>query len=226
RCTSVTVTHLEQQASDAPVSAAASAPRGLTTKIVAALLIVLILGSALTIVTMSALATQRPRAMPFGVTGSSSVVTTAQSGKVGAYQVSFVNTLYSNENDVMNAINQGKIYGASIPGTTSDTLLTVPSKSFFAAFIITSLFDGTAKQLKRPLTVQQVKPLPAGKDPVGDVVGLLLLPLVVGGLLGAILVFKMTGNASDPWRAACLTGHWVIVAVVSRVFGGRCVGGS
>src|SRR5262249_38680989 len=170
------------------------------------------------------LATQRPQAMPFGVTGSSPVVTTAQSEKVGTYQVSFVNRLYSNENDVMDAINQGKIYGAYIPGSTSDTLLTVPSKSFFAAFIITALVGGTAKQMGPPLTAQQVKPLPAGKDPVGDVVGLLLLPLVVGGLLAAILVFKMTGNATHPWRAAGLTGYSILAALVTVVVAGPMVG--
>ena len=46
----------------------------------------------------------------------------------------------------MNAINQGKIYGAYLPGTSSDTLLTVPSKSFFATFVITAVFQQTAKQ--------------------------------------------------------------------------------
>ena len=115
--------------------------------------LVAILGCVMLLVTMSALATQRPQLMPFGVTGSSPVVTAAQSAKIsGRYQMSFVNRLYANENDVMNAIDQGAIYGAYIPGKSSDTLLTVPSKSFFATFIITGVFAATAKELGRPLT--------------------------------------------------------------------------
>jgi hypothetical protein len=92
----------------------------------------------LTLVAMSADATQRPQNMPFAVTGSSPVVTAAQSAKLaGKYQMSFVNRLYANENEVMNATSQGEVYGAYLLGTTSDTLLTVPSKSFFATFVIT-----------------------------------------------------------------------------------------
>src|SRR5262245_9977149 len=153
-------------------------------KVVAGLLLVALLACVLTLVTMSALATQRPQNMPFGVTGASPVVTQAQSAKVGGlYQMSFVNRLYANENDVMNAINQGAIYGAYIPGASSDTLLTVPSKSFFATFLITGAFAATAQELGRPLAIREVKPLPKGRDPYGAVVSLLLLPLIVGGLL-------------------------------------------
>src|SRR5262245_63613352 len=116
-------------------------PTGGAGKIIAALLLVAILGCVMLLVTMSALATQRPQLMPFGVTGPSPVLTAAQSAKIdGRYQMSFVNRLYANESDVMHAIDQGKIYGAYLPGKSHDTLLTVPSKSFFATFIITGVF--------------------------------------------------------------------------------------
>ena len=166
-----------------------------------ALLVVLLLGSALTVVTMSALATQRPRAMPFGVTGSSSVVTAAQSEEFAGYRVSFVNRLYGNASDVRDAIDRGDIYGAYIPGTTSDTLLVVPSKSFFASFVITAVFESTAKDQGRSVAVQEVKPLPAGKDPFGAVVGLLLLPLIVGGLLAPATAPPKRSSSSSPTSA-------------------------
>ena len=133
------------------------------------------------------------------------MVTAAESQKISGHQVSFVNTLYANQSDAMNAINQGAIYGAYIVGTNSDTLLTVPAKSFDALTEIEPLFVQAAAQQHRVLHVQNVKPLPADKDPVGAVVGLLLLPTVIGGLLAAILIFKATGSRrSARGRRSCL----------------------
>ena len=97
-----------------------------------ALVAVLFLECALVVVWVSALQVQIPRNMPFGVTGSSPVVTAAESTKAMGYQVSFVNTTYPNEATATDAINEGKIYGAYLTGTSSDTLLTSQAKSFFA----------------------------------------------------------------------------------------------
>ena len=193
-------------------------------KVVAALLLVALLGCALTTVLMSALRAQVPRNMPFGVTGASPVVTAAESAKVSGYQASFVNTLYANESAAMNAINQGKIYGAYITGKTSDTLIAVPAKSFFAATEVVPLFAQTAAKLGRPLVVKQVKPLPAGKDPVGALVGLLLLPAIVGGLLAAVLVFKSTGAAAQHWRVAIMVGYSLLGALLTLVIAGPVFG--
>jgi len=193
-------------------------------KVVAALLLVALFGCALTTVLMSALRAQVPRNMPFGVTGASPVVTAAESAKVSGYQASFVNTLYANESAAMNAINQGKIYGAYITGKTSDTLIAVPAKSFFAATEVVPLFAQTAAKLGRPLVVKQVKPLPAGKDPVGALVGLLLLPAIVGGLLAAVLVFKSTGAAAQHWRVAIMLGYSLLGALLTLVIAGPVFG--
>ena len=109
-----------------------------------------------------------PQKMPFGVTGSSPVVTAAQSADmVPGHRVSFTNTVYPNETAATDAINQGTIYGAYITGKSSDTLLVSEAKSFLAYTKIAPLFALTAKQQNRPLKVQVVKPLPAGKDPTG-----------------------------------------------------------
>ena len=169
-----------------------------------ALAVVLFLACSVAVVWVSALQAQVPRNMPFGVTGTSPVVTAAESPKVSGYQISFVNTTYANEAAAMDAINQGKIYGAYITGTSSDTLLTVQAKSFFAYTEIAPLFAATAKKLGRPLHVSVVKPLPAGKDPVGAVAGTLLTATIVGGMVAAILVFTLTGLAVQRWRGR----HW------------------
>ena len=217
-------TETSQPASVSQTGAGGADRRRRAAKILVALLLVLLLGSVLLLVSMSALATQRPQNMPFGVTGSSPVVTAAQSAKFAGYQMSFVNRLYANESDVMNAINQGAIYGAYIPGQSSDTLLVVPSKSFFATFVITGAFEATAKKLGRPLNIQSVKPLPKGRDPYGAVVGLLLLPLLVGGLLGALLHFKATGVAALRWRMAHLLGFSIVAALLTLLIAGPVFG--
>src|SRR5262249_22752588 len=161
-----------------------------------------------------------------GGTGPAPVLTAAQSAKIdGRYQMSFVNRLYASKNDVINAINQGKIYGAYLPGKSSDTLLTVPSKSFFATFIITGVFAATAKQLGRPLTIRPVKPLPKGRDPYGAVVSLLLLPLIVGGLLAAGLGFTATGATTRWWwRPIALIGFSIAAALVTLLIAGPLFG--
>lgn len=201
-----------------------AAPRFPVVRAIVMLLLALVLGVGLTLVAMNALATQRPQLMPFGVTGSSPVVTNAQAAKFAGYPMSFVNTKYTNESDALDAINQGTIYGAYITGKVRDTLLVAPAKSFFASFVIVAAFKGTAKKMHRPLKVQDVKPLPKGKDPFGAVTGLLLLPLIVGGLLSAILVFKATGAAAQHWRIAILLGYAVIGALLTLVIAGPVFG--
>ena len=121
--------------------------------------------------------------------------------------MSFVNTVYPNEAAAMDAINQGKIYGAYITGTSSDTLLSSQAKSFFAYTEIVPLFAETAAKMGRPLQVKVVKPLPAGKDPTGTVTGSLLTAAIVGGMVVRDSGLHLTGLAVQRWRTAILLGH-------------------
>ena len=68
-----------------------------------------------------------------------------------------------------------------------------------------------------------VKPLPPG-DRVGSVVGLLLLPVLIGGYLASVLVFKVTATAAAPWRVATLTGYAIVGAVLTDLIAGPLVG--
>ena len=165
-----------------------------------ALAIVLFLACSVAVVWVSALQAQVPRNMPFGVTGTSPVVAAAESQKISGYQISFVNTTYANEAAAMDAINQGKIYGAYITGRAATRCSSSQAKSFFAYTEIAPLFAATAKKLGRPLHVSVVKPLPAGKDPVGAVAGTLLTASIVGGIVAAILIFTLSGLAVQRWR--------------------------
>jgi MFS family permease len=193
-------------------------------KILAALGLVLVFECALALCFISALQVPIPRNMPFGVTGSSPVVDAAETQKIDGNRVSFVNTRYANEADARKAIDQGKLYGAYIPGKKSDTLLTVPAKSFDALTVVEPLFVSAAAKAHQSLHVEQVKPLPHDKDPVGAVAGLLLLPTIVGGLVAALLLFKGTSTAAQRWRGAILIGFGLFSALLTDLIAGPLIG--
>ena len=72
--------------------------------------------------------------------------------------------------------------------------------------------------------MQTAKPLPPS-DPVSAVTALLLLPLLIGGYLAAVLVFKAAGGtAAAPWRATILTGYALVGAVLTDLIAGLGIG--
>ena len=163
---------------------------------------------------VSALQLLVPRNMPFGVVGPSKVVA-AVTSKVGLDLIG-----YPSQSAAMTAINRGELYGAYVTGSSSDTLIVVPAKSFFAQIELEPAFLAAAHKLGQPVTVQTAKPLPPS-DPVGAVTALLLLPLLIGGYLAAVLVFKAAGGtAAAPWRAAILTGYAIVGAVLTDLIAG------
>ena len=124
----------------------------------------------------------------------------------------------------MTAIDRGELYGAYVTGSSSDTLIVVPAKSFFAQIVLEPAFAAAAHKLGQPVTVQTAKPLPPS-DRIGAVTSLLLLPLLIGGYLAAVLVFKAAGGtAAAPWRAAILTGYAVVGAVLTDLIAGPLIG--
>jgi hypothetical protein len=186
---------------------------------VAALGIVLVVQALLALCLVSAQQTLVPRNMPFGVAGPPSPVVAAVASKVG-----LALTDYPNQSAAMTAINQGGLYGAYVTGSSSDTLIVVPAQSFFAQTEIEPAFLAAAHKLGRPVTVQNARPLPAN-DPIGAVAGLLLLPLLIGGYLAAVLVFKAAhGTAAAPWRAAILIGYALVGAVLTDLIAGLGIG--
>src|SRR5215469_1182604 len=191
----------------------------MTRNILGALAAVLILQALFVLCLVSANQLLAPRNMPFGVAGSPSPVPAAVASTLGLDLTS-----YPNKSAVMTAIDDGELYGAYVTGSSSDTLIVVPQKSFFGQLFIEPAFLKAAHQLGRPVTVQTVKPLPPS-DPVGAVSGLLLLPLLVGGFLASVLVTKAAGGtAAAPWRAAILVGYALVGALLTDLIAGTGIG--
>ena len=204
----------------APKTSAATGPgrRFVSRRVVIALLVVLFMQAMFALCTVSAKQLLVPRNMPFGTVGSSQVVAQAQS------KVSLGVVAYPNQSAALSAIDQGSLYGAYVTGSSSDTLIVAPAKSFFAWTELEPAFLNAAHTLGRHVTVQTAKPLPPS-DPVGAVVGLLLLPLLVGGYLAAVLVLKAAGGiAAARWRVLILIGYAIAGAVLTDLIAGPLIG--
>ena len=209
----------EQLATETPSAAGKADKPNVVRKIVAALVAVLVLQAIMVLCLVSADQLLVPRNMPFGVAGSPSRVVAVVTSKLGLDL-----TYYKNQSAAMTAIDDGELYGAFVGGKSSDTLIVTPAKSFFGQLYIEPAFQFAAHKLGRPVTVQTVKPLPPA-DPLGAVAGLLLLPLLVGGLLAAVFVFKAAGGtAAARWRVAILTGYALVGALLTDLIAGLGIG--
>ncbi|MFE2813928.1 hypothetical protein ACFXGG_26360 [Streptomyces nigra] len=200
-------------------AAPATGGRGGVLKIVAALAVVLAAQALLALCLVSAQQLLVPRNMPFGVTGPPSPVVAEVASRAGLELTS-----YPSESAVTAAADRGELYGAYIAESSSDTLVVVPAKSFFAQTELEPAFLAAAHRLGRPVTVREVAPL-TSSDPVGAVTSLLLLPLLIGGYLAAVLVFKAAhGVAAAPWRAAILIGYALVGALLTDLIAGLGIG--
>ncbi|MCE3555432.1 hypothetical protein LWC33_28800 [Pseudonocardia sp. RS11V-5] len=192
-------------------------PGGGWRRIVAALAVVAIVQVLLALCLVSADQKLEPHNLPFGVTGSSPVSSAVTS------KLSLTLTSYPDQAAAVQAVDNGEIYGAYVPGGASDTLVIAPQKSFFAAIILGAAFEDAAHQVGRPVTVDDAKPLPL-RDRTGGVTGLLLLPLLIGGFLVAVFVLKATGRAAARWRVSILVGYSVIGALLTDLIAGPGIG--
>ncbi|HVD88631.1 MAG TPA: hypothetical protein VNB91_07040, partial [Jatrophihabitantaceae bacterium] len=182
-----------------------------------ALAAVLVLSAFFGLCLVSALQLLAPRDMPFGVTGPSPVVDAVQS------EVSLDLITYSSEADLSQAAERGDIYGGYIPGSASDTLVTVPAKSFFGEVYVSGGFADAAKKTGRAFTTTVIAPLPTA-DRTGTVAGLLLLPTLIGGYLYASMMFPYARAASAWRRLAILLGFSAVIAVITAIVAGPVTG--
>lgn len=196
-----------------------SAKRHAVVKVLVALGLVLIVQGLFALCLVSAQQILVPRNMPFGVVGNPSEITAEVASKQGLALVS-----YPDAAAATTAAEQGRLYGAFLTGAKFDTLIVVPAKSFFAQTEVEPAFLATAHKLHRPVNVQTVAPLPSS-DPTGAVTGLLLLPLLIGGYLAAVLVYKAAhGVAAAPWRALILIGYALVGALFTDLIAGLGIG--
>ena len=156
--------------------------------------------------------------MPIGVTGSSPVISAVQA--IASKNNASLDLIhYSSEADLIQAAEQGDIYGGYVPGKSADTLVTVPAQSFFGEIYVRGAFTDAAKKSDRAITTKTVAPLPTS-DRTGAVVGLLLLPTLIGGYLIATLLFAFTQRAAAPGRIAIILGFSVAVALITGAAAG------
>lgn len=178
------------------------------TKALVALGMVAALVVAFAVCLVSAVQLLFPREMPFGVTGSSPVVAAVQQ------ELGLTIETYQSAADLTDAARAGAVYGGYVTGSSSDTLLTVPAKSFFGDVYLQAAFEDAAAKLDRPLTTSTVVPLPTA-DRTGAVVGLLLLPTLVGGYLVASLLYSTSRKAAAPGRIGLVLAFSAVAAVVT-----------
>ncbi len=153
---------------------------------------------------MSAEHAPRAASLPFGVTGSSPVLSAAEKS------ISLSVTRYPSLAAAKDAINQTTIWGALVTAGPADTLIVVPSISDLAPLDLAVRFEDAAKATGQKLTIQRYAPVPlAARDPFGLVPGLMLVPLLIGGYMSSTLLMSAAGQASGRWRAAQLAGFAV-----------------
>jgi hypothetical protein len=164
---------------------------------------------------ISAVQELEPHDMPFGVTGSSPVVSAIQDKYPDALDL----IDYSSEADLIQAAEQGDLYGGYVPGTSADTLVTVPAKSFFGEIYVRGAFTDAAKKSNREINTTVIAPLPTANR-TGAVVGLLMLPTLIGGYLIATMLFAFTQRAAVRGRIAIIVGFSVVVALITGAAAG------
>ncbi len=189
----------------------------MTKKSVVALGTVGVLVLVFAVCLVSAVQLLAPREMPFGVTASSPVVDAVQQ------EYSLDLKTYASEADLMDAAARGDIYGGYVVGSSADTLVTVPAKSFFGEVYVSGGFADAAKKVDRTFTTTEVAPLPTA-DRTGALVGLLLLPTLVGGYMVASLMFSSSQTAAAPGRIAIVFAFAVVVALITGVAAGPLIG--
>ncbi|MGA7396153.1 MAG: hypothetical protein WBW62_01775 [Solirubrobacterales bacterium] len=149
--------------------------------------------------------------MPFGTVGSSKLVSA-----VGE-QYSLSVTEYSDEAAAKEAIDKTDIWGALVSSGTSSKLIVVPSISDIAPLDMASEFEEAAKELDTPVKVEAYTPTPlAENDPGALFIGLLLLPMLIGGYMGASVLANAT-SASGRGHGMILLGFAVVGALVMDV---------
>ena len=123
----------------------ASLPRGAVRKGIAGLVVVLILACGLVASLVGSVHLFKVHNLAFGVVGSSPLVTAVDK------KLSLNTIQYPNQSAVDQAIDQTNLYGALIPGKTSDMLILVPSASFIIQIELGPAFRAAAAVLHRQL---------------------------------------------------------------------------
>src|SRR5215471_14250046 len=130
------------------------------------------------LVMTTALWAPSPHGIPVGLVGPEAAADRVQSGLAARAPGAFSVHRYESQARAEQAIDGREVYGAFVVDRQGAHLLLASAAGVAATAVIRSAFTAAAAGAHLPLTVQDLKPLPAG-DPNGALPFLLLLPLVL-----------------------------------------------
>ncbi len=146
--------------------------------------------------------------MPFGTVGSSKLIGAVEKD----YSLSVQQ--FPDEAAARQAIDRADIWGALVSDPAGTKLIVVPTISDLAPLDLAAQFEGAAKELASPIKVEKYAPTPlAENDPGALVIGILLLPMLIGGYMGASVLANATA-ASGRWHGMILLGFAAAGALI------------
>jgi hypothetical protein len=166
-------------------------------------------------------ARSEPRDLPVGVAGpaavTSQVTAALDQNAPGAFEVHD----YADRAAAVAAIEDREVYGAIVPGPNGVEVLTASAGSPAVAQILTQLAGRLGQQTGAAPTVTDVVPLPQD-DPRGAGLAAGALPLVLGGIIAAVLLTRLVPSGSRRIAGAlafAVTGGLALTAVLQYWLG-------
>lgn len=149
-----------------------------------------------------------PRDLPLGVVGPAQVVEGMTPALAGH---GFDISTYDDDTAAREAIEDRQIYGAIVAGPGGNRVLVASAGSPAVAQLLLQATTQLAMQANQPPpVVEDVVPAPTG-DPRGAVLSSSMLPLVLTGIAGAVVLARLT----DPGWARM--GYVLAVAVLNGI---------
>ena len=184
--------------------------------------VVAALTAALTVVLIAfawPAARSEPRDLPLGVAGptAAQLGVTLDRAAPGAFEIH----QYADRSAAVAAIEDRDVYGAVVVGQEGPEILTASARGPVVAQVLTQLGDRLAAQQNARPKVTDVVALPAG-DPRGTGLAAGALPLVIGGILAAVMLTRFVRPGVRRIAGAltfAVTGGLALAAVLQFWFG-------
>ena len=184
--------------------------------------VVAALTAALTVVLIAfawPAARSEPRDLPLGVAGptAAQLGVTLDRAAPGAFEIH----QYADRSAAVDAIEDRDVYGAVVVGQDGPEILTASARGPVVAQVLTQLGDRLAAQQNVQPKVTDVVALPA-EDPRGTGLAAGALPLVIGGILAAVMLTRFVPSGVRRIAGAlafAVTGGLALGAVLQYWFG-------
>jgi hypothetical protein len=155
-----------------------------------------------------------PHDLPIGVAGAPAATTQVVEGLTQREPGALAVTAYDSQDALVAAIRDRDVYGGIVVGPSGLTVLTASAASPAVAQALTTMGQQLASAQHATAAVRDVVPLPAA-DPRGIGVAMVVLPLVIGSVLPALALGRLTVRRRDQ----------VAGALVYSVVGGLATAG-